>query len=295
LLGGLVENQYSFNMLGGYSLGGRSIEIGGVFNIVRNEAKYLQLAGVFNLVGEDFRGVQLAGCVNRVGSHFKGIQLSGLYNQAKILNGFQLTGGINLVDTLKGVQLAPVNIARLMAGSQFGVINIADSATGPMFGLINIVKKGALRKLDLTTGLLPHVSLSLKLGTPKFYNIYSSGGSYFNDKFIWNYGFGFGTKRMVTKERPMYFETSFNWLLEGIKEDSYHYGLWQANIILGNKEFREIQLNVGPSFNLLFNNLSNELGSSNSIAPYRIFNNSGNNFDIEAWVGFSFSIGFGNK
>ena len=327
LLGGLVENQYSLNLVGGYSLGVSKIEMGAGFNIVRTNAKYIQLAGGFNMVGANFKGqqmaggfnyvghnykgVQLAGGVNYIGSNFRGtqlsggvniingnfngVQISGGYNHARISDGIQLSGGINLADTLKGLQLAPVNVVRVMKGVQVGVVNVADSSTGPMFGLVNMVRKGGVRSLEISSDMLPHLNLVFKLGTPQWYNIYAAGGSYINNQFIWNYGLGFGTRRILKSQRPIYYESVMNWLFEGKRDQPMHYGLWSSQVAMGNKSYRKIQLSGGPTFNLLISNPSNALEGTKSIVPYRFLSYSNSSFHLEAWVGFKVFLGFGNK
>jgi hypothetical protein len=319
LLGGLVENQYSLNLVGGYSLGVNKIEMGAGFNIVRSDAKYLQLAGGFNMVGANFeglqmagglnyvglnyKGVQMAGGINFVGSNFQGVQMSGGvnivdstlngfqisggYNFARKSNGMQFSGGINSADTLSGFQLAPLNIARVMNGCQIGIINIADSATAPMFGLVNIVGKGGIRSLELSFDLLPITSVALKLGTPRGYNIYAIGVSYVNKLPIWSYGLGLGTQKQTKNGRSIQYETIFNWLVEGVEVDPTNYGLWKTNVSFGNKEFKGIKWSAGPSFNLLVSKMSNTIEGTKSITPYSIYSASNKSLQMDTWIGFN--------
>ncbi len=123
-LGGNVINEYSFNLLGGYSLGTTKAELAGLFNIDRGDVKYVQLAGLANGVGGNFEGVQASGYLNLVRRNLTGIQLSGFGNlvwdsvygvQAAGFFNFnrgysksvQLAGFLNAnLDTSQGVQLA---------------------------------------------------------------------------------------------------------------------------------------------------------------------------------------------
>lgn len=62
MLSGNVINDYSLNVLGGYSLGIRQIELGFFVNIDRGDVRWLQIAGFTNLVGgsvNGFRGLVL--------------------------------------------------------------------------------------------------------------------------------------------------------------------------------------------------------------------------------------------
>ena len=63
-LSGNVINDYSFNILGGYSRGTRKAELAGLFNINRDDVQYVQIAGLVNADGGQFNGVQTAGLLN---------------------------------------------------------------------------------------------------------------------------------------------------------------------------------------------------------------------------------------
>ncbi|MFY7911532.1 MAG: STN and carboxypeptidase regulatory-like domain-containing protein [Emticicia sp.] len=90
-LSGNVINNVSINIIGGYSLGVRSLEIGGLFNVVRGKVYGIQASGFANLVGQDVKGVQMAGFGSVNGRNFYGVQASGFGN----LNGGS-TGGIQM-------------------------------------------------------------------------------------------------------------------------------------------------------------------------------------------------------
>ena len=63
-LSGNVINDYSFNIFGGYSRGVRKLEIGGFFNIDRDDVDGFQFAGIFNAVGGKVSAMQFAGLAN---------------------------------------------------------------------------------------------------------------------------------------------------------------------------------------------------------------------------------------
>lgn len=79
-LSGNVINEYSFNIIGGYSMGVRKLELGGAFNIVRGDVDGAQLAGSFNFVGGNVKGAQLAGIFNANYGTTEGAQLAGVFN-----------------------------------------------------------------------------------------------------------------------------------------------------------------------------------------------------------------------
>jgi hypothetical protein len=169
-----VVNNFSLNILGGYSSGVNGVELGGLFNIDKNNVQYMQAAGLFNIVGGYMKGVQLSGIVNTVLNNVEGLQASGIHNMSKgTLQGVQLGGIYNHVSgkvtglqaagisnfsqgsvtgmqlggvanvsnkQVSGVQLAGVaNYSRETKGVQIGgVLNYSKRLQGVQIGLINI-------------------------------------------------------------------------------------------------------------------------------------------------------------
>ena len=171
----ITVNKASINLLGGYTGGVKGVEIGGLFNINKNDANYVQAAGLFNIVGDDMAGVQGSGLYNFVldsviglqvagissmaGGDVIGIQGSGLYNHAGgNTMGLQAAGLANLtVKNMKGMQVAGLgNIAGgKVDGTQIAGIfnvsateingtqiapffNLAKRVDGAQIGLINV-------------------------------------------------------------------------------------------------------------------------------------------------------------
>ncbi|HOZ13570.1 MAG TPA: carboxypeptidase-like regulatory domain-containing protein [Tenuifilaceae bacterium] len=163
LLSGKTVNDYSLNMTIGYVQGVRKVELGGIANIVREDAGYCQLAGVANVVGglaygfqgagtfnavrqmsgiqaagvinfvlNDANYIQLGGTGNFVGGKFTGVQVAGIFNIGSEMSGVQVAGVTNLTGEAEGVQVAGVlNHAKKIVGTQVaGVINNTDSLDG---------------------------------------------------------------------------------------------------------------------------------------------------------------------
>jgi hypothetical protein len=107
-MSGQVVNKVSFNVFGGYSAGIQGFELGGLFNIVKEDMQFLQIAGIFNMVGGGMTGVQIAGIHNHALDTVVGVQLGGLDNIATgSLKGVQASGLINMVSgATDGAQLA---------------------------------------------------------------------------------------------------------------------------------------------------------------------------------------------
>lgn len=75
-----VINDYSFNVLGGFSMGVRNLELAGLFNIVTGDVRGAQFAGIFNAVGGSVKGGQFAGIFNANRGDVNGAQLAGVFN-----------------------------------------------------------------------------------------------------------------------------------------------------------------------------------------------------------------------
>ncbi len=119
-LSGNVINDYSFNLFGGYSLGNRKFEFGGLFNANRG----------------DVSGVQIAGLANGVIGRTEAVRLAGLLNlSAGIVDGTQIAGLANVgLTSTKGSAVA--GVANVSLGDQrgaylAGVANVSTGEAGP--------------------------------------------------------------------------------------------------------------------------------------------------------------------
>lgn len=112
-ISGQVVNKYSVNLLAGYSKGTTALELGGLYNIDRENVSGVQLAGFGNAVGDSTRGVQLAGFVNTNRGYTSGVQAAGFVNVVgDDLSGFQGAGFVNVAGEISGAQMAGfVNVA----------------------------------------------------------------------------------------------------------------------------------------------------------------------------------------
>lgn len=142
-MSGQVDNTVSFNLLGGYTAGTKGFEVGGVFNINKKDAKYVQVAGVFNVVAGSSKGLQVGGFSNYVEKSSSGAQIGGFLNKAGKVDGAQVGGFFNAAfDTVKGAQVAGfINIAKSANQQTAGFINISEYIKGmQLAGFINITE-----------------------------------------------------------------------------------------------------------------------------------------------------------
>ena len=147
-LSGNTVNDYSFNILAGYSMGTRKLEIGGLVNVDRDSVKNVQIAGWANITGGPVQGLQAAGLVNFNMKTVNGCQLAGLINNnldTSHVAGFAGLMNINLKPSsgFLAAGLMNLNIKKTTSPQFAGITNIAiDDAKGiQVSGLLNVCIK----------------------------------------------------------------------------------------------------------------------------------------------------------
>jgi len=275
-LSGNVINEYSFNVLGGVSMGVTKAELGGLFNVNKSDVKYVQVAGLANLVGRDVEGVQIAGLSNMVRSKLEGVQIAGFMNLSaksegvqiagfsnttldttfgvqlagfcnvagKSMSGIQIAGFCNVVtDTVSGVQLGFLNYAGHLSGSQLGFINIAKSAKGVPVGFLSYVHNG-YHKLELSADEIFMVNVAFRTGVNAFHNILTAGMDPFSgDSMLWSFGYGIGSSIRLSKKTLLDFDVTSSQI---VKADILE------NINLLNKGYMGIDTKLAKNVSLAF-------------------------------------------
>lgn len=247
---GNTINDYSINVLGGFSAGTNKLEIAGLFNINRSDVKYTQFAGVFNQVNGKVKGAQFAGVINSNLDSVNGFQAAGVTNfttgnvdgaqiagvlnlTTKSVKGFQGAGVMNFaVGNLKGTQLAGVsnfsiddvngtqisgvlNFARKVDGVQIGLFNYSDSISGIPIGLLSVVKSG-YHTLELSTNEVMPFNIAWRTGVRPFYNILIAGiRPEIEDKVTWSFGYGIGTSPRLGKKTYLNIEATSEQVSKG--------------------------------------------------------------------------------
>lgn len=232
-LSGSVNNDWSFNIIGGYSAGTNKAEFGGVFNINTGNVKAFQAAGMFNLNGGETQGVQLGGTFNLNLQSTQGVQAAGFANltmqdahgaqlagfmnlTSKHTEGAQVAGFANISKSIRGTQVAGfVNIAQRVNGSQIGFLNIADSIRGIPVGFLSFVAKG-YHTLELGVDEVIPINITFRTGVRAFYNIISVGvRPEKSDSVTWSFGYGIGTSPRIMKKLHLNIELSANQINKG--------------------------------------------------------------------------------
>jgi hypothetical protein len=133
--------------------------------------------GTFGLAASryqgDVSGVQLATFASVASGRMRGVQFGSLYTSAGRLEGVQ-AGVVNRAVDQDGLQFGVVNKAGSLDGVSFGVINVADTGQGLPLGLLNVVRDGIL-DVEVWSGDLSAVNLSLKSGTRRFFTSFGLG------------------------------------------------------------------------------------------------------------------------
>lgn len=108
---GLITNNFSLNLLAGYSNGVDGAEVGGILNMVKGDVRWVQLGGIANMVGGDLTGFQGGGIANSVRGDFFGAQTGGIGNMVGgDFLGVQAAGIANLSHrNFKGFQVAGIS------------------------------------------------------------------------------------------------------------------------------------------------------------------------------------------
>lgn len=155
-----TTNTASLNLLVGISKNEEAFTLGGLSNVILNDAKGVQIGGLSNYVGGEGRGFQLAGLGNINKSSFSGFQVGGLFNFVGNVSGVQIAGLVNVAKKVRGVQFA-------------GLINIAENSDVPI-GLINIIKNGEMG-IAVTYDGIGNVVASFRSGGKYTYGILGVG------------------------------------------------------------------------------------------------------------------------
>ncbi len=226
-----VVNKFSLNIAGGYTAGVNGFEFGGLFNINKMDAKYVQLATVFNLVGGKVTGIQVAGVLNRALDTVRGIQAAGFINKAE--------------NTVEGLQIASLNnSAHKLKGLQIGLVNAADTSSGASIGLVNIIGNG-FYKVSLTANDVTNTNVSLKTGTHNFYSTLLIGTNISPGNKLHSFGLGIGHDFMLSNNFYVSAEAAYQFAYTGLWDDRW----FQAKMLLNVQLSKHISLMAGPVFN----------------------------------------------
>lgn len=310
-LSGSVVNDYSLNLLGGFSGGTNKLEIGGLFNLDRGNVQHFQLAGLVNQVGGTVKGVQLAGLANANLASLNGFQGAGLGNfTLKEVEGVQAAGLFNIgISSISGAQLAGLinyahrdidglqagvigNVARNVNGLQLGLFNYADSVQGASIGLFSFVRKG-YHTLEIGSDEIYPTNIALRSGTRSFYTMLTAGiRPEQADSTTWSFGYGIGTSPRLGAKVFLNIELSSSQMNKG---DVAALNLINRAYVGGDFQLAKgLSIYAGPTFNIrLFDtNYSDHPETFSYVQPKIISEKTYSSKDLgqEIWWGFRAGI-----
>lgn len=153
---GIIENNFSINIVAGYNGGVNGFEIGGAMNIISRNMQGFQIVGGGNIVGGKTSGVQMAGIINKCNQKVTGFQVAGVTNWASAATaGLQMAGFNNSTrGGLKGGQIAGIfnsNRERLNGFQIAGIFNWAnDTLAGAQLSAITNVAKNDMKGVQIS-------------------------------------------------------------------------------------------------------------------------------------------------
>lgn len=268
-------NDFSLNILGGYSYGNNILELGGLYNINLEHTTGCQIAGLFNYSGNAHGVFQLAGIANISKDKAEGVQISGITNIAKRVDGVQTSGIINIADEVNGVQI--------------GLINYANRSNGASIGLINIIKENGIHDFSVSFSECLNTEINFRLGSKNFYTIFAVGSSFINKKAEFALGGGFGTQIEWKNEKwsnqieLLAFSMTRN---KSLKTDGINL-LSQIRIPITRHFTKHFSIFAGPTVNMTIS--KNE---DFPIKPYSLWSRNNNSTFMNGWIGAIAGIRF---
>ncbi|WP_420151253.1 STN domain-containing protein [Spirosoma sp.] len=291
-LSGRISNRLSFNALVGYSFSVRTLEVGGLANLVRADVHGFQAAGLANVVGgnvqavqvgglanytdQNVTGVQVAGLANSVGKSVDGLQLAGMANYTnEDVRGMQIGGLVNVAaQSIRGMQLAGLanythndvkgwqisgilnRARRVTSGHQIGLFNVADTVGSAPIGLLSYIRKGGYQRVEVAANEVNMLNVTFRTGVRHFYNILTAGHSFGRDGSPrLSAGYGIGSASRLSRATLFNLEAIYHHLFYF---DGNYSGEWnnhiRLNTLLETKLSGRLSLAFGPSFNWYFSN-----------------------------------------
>lgn len=295
-----VANDFSFNVIAGYTGSVSKLEIGSVANIIRKDMTGVQIAGALNVVGHKTAGAQIAGAANVNIGNTEGFISSGSLNlNLKEASGVNISGGANVtLGTFKGVQIAPFNYATKLVGSQIGVFNFSHEAKGTPIGFFTYVHKNGYRRIEIASTELNLTEISFKTGTKNFYNIFSSAFNYGKEnKPVFGLGYGLGTSWQYGKRFGSNLDfTGMTYLPENFDNVNYPTQQFKVSFGLEAKITKHMALFVAPSINFLATSGEDlTFTEPRLLISHDIGDFYGYRSNLYSWFGYKFGLRICNK
>ncbi len=286
-----LKKENCFGMINSTKTNG--VQVGFLANISREEdVEEINPENVPILQKRNKR-TQIAGLVNYNTQDYQDKQISLLGNKANKITKLQTSILFNNTKILEGTQIGLVNRTRKMKGRQFGLINIMDSVQGGTpIGLITIVKYNGYQQLEINLSEVFQTNLSYKLGTKKFYNIFSIATGYTEPDIKWAIGYGFGRKFEFNKKTSANLDFTMYHLNKGERWVRELNDIFQLKFNYHIKATKNMTFFVGPSLNVLISDVKSPDLNFGGFTPYTISQGYIGNTSIKSWLGGNIGISF---
>ena len=292
-LGGLFN--VNLDRLYGFQLGGlfnvnrgrmTGFQLGGLFNWVTDTIRGAQVAGLFNYVPARWKGAQIAGLVNVSLAQVTGFQLSGLVNISKeYLSGVQIAGLVNVARTQnRGLQIAGlINYTRTLKGVQIALINVASrQESGVPIGFFSHVRQGGYRCAELSADEISYVNIAYKTGTDRLYNIFKAGT---NDSLLMNFAYGFGTLFHLGKKTSITLDFTGGMLFSARNRFSWYGALLKLAPAFEYRIAKHFALFAGPTLNYSFYSDAGEQAYPDGFPFYHFYDGYHSGTREQMWAG----------
>jgi len=274
-----------------------ALQISGFSNVVNGSLKGAQISGFANVAKGSTDGAQIAGFSNYSHSDSRDIQIAGFSNVTKgDLIGSQISGFSNVTSgDIAGVQVSGfINVAKKVKGTQISFINICDTIEdGIAIGFLSIVKKG-YRAFEIGADETMYAQANFKIGTERFYNIFSLGAQQKSGNFNWGFGYGVGSLIDVSDKLALNADA----VCYQVNYDNIFYDrvniLTNIRVSVAYKLNSRISIYGGPTYNVYVSNMRNSEGSfiTDAIAPWTTYSKARVNALVQMYPGFTAGIRF---
>lgn len=123
--------------------------LNGIINIAKGSHESFHIGTIANYNQKNFKGFQL-GCLNIVRGNLMGAQVAFINS---------------CFDTLKGIQVGLINIAKVNKGVQVGVINYSDTASKhTSIAVVSIYRRGSYQAIEFLLAEMLPINVSVKTG-----------------------------------------------------------------------------------------------------------------------------------
>jgi hypothetical protein len=236
---------------------------------------------VINFNAGGYQGNQMAGIANVSRGKSASAQFAGVYNLAKRISGVQVSGVLNMADTVYGLQVGLINIARVNKGGAIGLINLA---------------KNGYCQLEINTSDIYSAGIGFRSGTPWIYTMLGAGYTTHADGFpAWGYYAGLGTTYGAAK-RKWHLSTDLT-----AHQLMYRYHsmrlntLATADLLLNIRLAKGLHLAAGPSLNVHIADMQsgawNEFYADWQSQRSRFTHQEGN-IHLASWTGWKAALRF---